>query len=55
MSQSPKLIVVQAFDFDDEGTPQASGEPLQLEGWLSATEIVAATRMAAASLSLNAP
>tara|TARA_R110002020_G_scaffold150446_1_gene327137 strand:+ start:1811 stop:2053 length:243 start_codon:yes stop_codon:yes gene_type:complete len=31
MSQSPKLIVVQAFDFDDVGTPQASVEPLQFD------------------------
>jgi len=31
MSQLPRLIVVQAFDLDEEGTSQPSGEPLQFD------------------------
>lgn len=31
MSQLPRLIIVQAFDLDEEGTPQASEEPVQFE------------------------
>lgn len=31
MSQLPRLIVVQVFDLDEEGTPQASGEPMQFD------------------------
>lgn len=31
MTQSPKLIVVQAFDLDEEGSPQVAGDPLQFD------------------------
>jgi len=31
MSQVPRLFVVQAFNFDEEGTSQATGEPLQFD------------------------
>lgn len=31
MSQLPRLIVVQAFDLDEEGTAQAAGEPVQFD------------------------
>ncbi|MCC0035507.1 MAG: hypothetical protein H6887_09625 [Hoeflea sp.] len=31
MTQSPKLIVVQAFDLDEEGAPQVTGDPLQFD------------------------
>ena len=31
MSQLPRLIVVQAFDLDEEGTPQPAEEPVQFD------------------------
>ena len=31
MTQLPRLIVVQAFDLDEEGMPQAVVEPVQFE------------------------